>query len=48
MKRGLVCIAPIGMYKNVVRVAPPLVITESQAHETLDIFEASVRAATGR
>ncbi len=48
MKRGLVCIAPIGMYKNVIRVAPPLVITEAQAHETLDIFEASVKAATGR
>jgi len=48
MRHGLVCIAPIGMYKNVIRMAPPLVITEAQAHESLDIFEAALKAATGR
>jgi len=42
LKRGLICIAPIGLYKNVIRVAPPLVITQEQAAETLDIFEESV------
>jgi len=47
-RRGLVCIAPIGMYRNVIRVAPPLVITEEQAQESLDIFEAALKAATGR
>jgi len=45
MRHGLVCIAPIGMYKNVIRMAPPLVITEEQAHESLDIFEAALKAA---
>jgi len=44
-QRGLICIAPIGMYHNVVRVAPPLVITEEQAHETLDLFETALHAA---
>ncbi len=43
--RGLACIAPIGMFGNVIRVAPPLVITEEQVNETLDIFEASLKAA---
>jgi len=42
LQRGLICIAPIGLYKNVIRVAPPLVITEEQAAESLDIFEESV------
>jgi 4-aminobutyrate aminotransferase-like enzyme len=46
-QRGLAMIAPIGMYGNVLRVAPPLVITEAQAHESLDIFEAALDAATG-
>jgi 4-aminobutyrate aminotransferase/(S)-3-amino-2-methylpropionate transaminase len=44
-QRGLIMIAPIGLYDNVIRVAPPLVITEDQADESLDIFEASVEAA---
>jgi len=44
-QRGLICIAPIGLYNNVIRVAPPLVITEEQANETLDIFEQALHAA---
>ena len=44
-QRGLVCIAPIGMYGNVVRVAPPLVVTEDQANEALAIFEQALHAA---
>jgi len=44
-QRGLMCIAPIGLYSNVIRVAPPLVITEEQANEGLDIFEEAVAAA---
>ncbi len=43
--RGLACIHPIGMFGNVIRVAPPLVITEDQVGESLDIFEAGLRAA---
>lgn len=44
-QRGLCMIAPIGMFGNVLRVAPPLVITEEQAHESLDIFEAALETA---
>jgi 4-aminobutyrate aminotransferase len=44
-QRGLCIIAPIGMFGNVIRVAPPLVINEAQVHETMDIFEAAVAAA---
>jgi 4-aminobutyrate aminotransferase-like enzyme len=32
-------IGSVGVFGNVIRVAPPLVITEAQAHESLDIFE---------
>ncbi len=42
---GLACIHPIGMFGNVIRVAPPLVITEEQVGESLEIFEAALRAA---
>ncbi|MGI5817526.1 MAG: aspartate aminotransferase family protein [Armatimonadota bacterium] len=44
-QRGLIMIAPIGLCSNVIRVAPPLVITEEQANETLDIFEEAFEAA---
>jgi 4-aminobutyrate aminotransferase-like enzyme len=37
-QRGLL-IGSVGIFGNVVRVAPPLVITEAEAHESLDIFE---------
>ncbi|MHB9022721.1 MAG: aspartate aminotransferase family protein [Armatimonadota bacterium] len=32
-------IGSVGVFGNVVRIAPPLVITEAEAHESLDIFE---------
>ena len=32
-------IGSVGVFGNVLRVAPPLVITEAEAHESLDIFE---------
>jgi len=32
-------IGSVGLFSNVIRVAPPLVITEAEAHESLDIFE---------
>jgi 4-aminobutyrate aminotransferase/(S)-3-amino-2-methylpropionate transaminase len=32
-------IGSVGIYGNVIRVAPPLVITEAQAHESCDIME---------
>ncbi len=35
-------IGSVGMFGNVIRVAPPLVITEAEAHESLDIFERSL------
>ncbi|HEY3397050.1 MAG TPA: aspartate aminotransferase family protein [Armatimonadota bacterium] len=43
--RGLVLIAPIGMYGNVLRVAPPLVVTDAEVQESLDIFAAALKAA---
>ena len=43
--RGIACIHPIGMFGNVIRVAPPLVITEEQVGESLGIFEDSLKAA---
>jgi 4-aminobutyrate aminotransferase/(S)-3-amino-2-methylpropionate transaminase len=32
-------IGSVGIYGNVIRVAPPLVINEAQAHESCDILE---------
>jgi 4-aminobutyrate aminotransferase/(S)-3-amino-2-methylpropionate transaminase len=32
-------VGAVGIYGNVIRVAPPLVITEAQAHESCDIME---------
>ena len=45
MQRGLVLIAPIGMYGNVLRVAPPLVISEAEVQESLGIFEEALGVA---
>ena len=42
--RGLCLIAPIGMYGSVLRIAPPLVISEAQMLEGLDILEKAVGA----
>ena len=44
-QRGLAMIAPIGMFGNVIRIAPPLVVTREQMDESLDIFKAAVQAA---
>ncbi len=38
-ERGLLLIAPIGLYGNVLRISPPLVITEEEAKLGLDILE---------
>jgi 4-aminobutyrate aminotransferase-like enzyme len=35
-------IGSVGVFGNVIRVAPPLVITEAEAYESLDIFEKAV------
>jgi len=35
-------IGSVGVFGNVIRVAPPLVITEAEAHESLDLFEAAL------
>jgi 4-aminobutyrate aminotransferase/(S)-3-amino-2-methylpropionate transaminase len=37
-RHGLL-IGSVGIFGNVIRVAPPLVINEAEAHESLDIFE---------
>lgn len=37
-EKGLL-IGSVGIFGNVIRVAPPLVINEAEAHESLDIFE---------
>lgn len=41
-KNGLL-IGSVGIYGNVIRIAPPLVITEAQAHESIDIMEKSLK-----
>lgn len=43
-QRGLLLIAPIGMHGNVLRIAPPLIITEEQVADALTIFGAVCRA----
>lgn len=37
-QQGLL-IGSVGVFGNVIRVAPPLCITEAEAHESLDLFE---------
>ncbi|HUT75156.1 MAG TPA: aspartate aminotransferase family protein [Armatimonadota bacterium] len=46
-QRGLLMIAPIGSYGNVLRLAPPLVITEQELDTGVDILDATLSAATG-
>jgi 4-aminobutyrate aminotransferase-like enzyme len=38
IRRGLLLIEPIGLHKNVVRVAPPLVLTAEQAREATAVL----------
>ena len=40
-RNGLL-IGSVGIFGNVIRVAPPLTITEAEAHESMDIFEKSL------
>lgn len=46
-RRGLLLIAPIGFYGNVVRISPPLVITEEEAAVGLDLLEAAIAEVVG-
>lgn len=39
-------IGGVGMYGNVVRVGPPLIISEAQAHESIDIMETCLSKLT--
>ncbi len=43
-QRGLLLIAPIGMHGNVIRVAPPLVITQREAETAMKIVADACRA----
>lgn len=45
-RRGLLLIAPIGFYGNVVRIAPPLVITETEALAGIEILSAALVEVT--
>ncbi len=47
-KRGLAMIAPIGLHHNVIRIAPPLVITEAQAKAGLEILREAIEVVSGR
>ncbi|RKY70844.1 MAG: 4-aminobutyrate--2-oxoglutarate transaminase, partial [Candidatus Latescibacterota bacterium] len=41
--RSGVLVGRVGLYGNVIRIAPPLVITEEQAEEALGIFSKVLR-----
>lgn len=43
-KHGLILISPIGFYGNVIRIAPPLVISSELMMKGLDIIEDAVRS----
>lgn len=45
-RRGLLLIAPIGFYGNVLRLAPPLVITEQEARLGVRLLAQAIEAAT--
>jgi 4-aminobutyrate aminotransferase-like enzyme len=45
-QRGLLLIAPIGFYGNVLRIAPPLVITAEEAAAGCDLLAEAIAAAT--
>jgi 4-aminobutyrate aminotransferase/(S)-3-amino-2-methylpropionate transaminase len=46
-QRGLLLIAPIGFYGNVLRIAPPLVITEDEANAGIDLLAEAIAEAAG-
>lgn len=41
-KKGLILIAPIGFYGNVIRIAPPLVISDELLNKGLNILEQAI------
>lgn len=43
-RSGLIMIAPIGFYGNVIRIAPPLVISEELLNKGLDIMENAIKS----
>jgi 4-aminobutyrate aminotransferase-like enzyme len=47
-RRGLLMIAPIGFYGNVLRIAPPLVMTQQEAATGCDILEEVMAGLAGR
>jgi 4-aminobutyrate aminotransferase len=46
-ENGLLMIAPVGHYGNVLRLAPPLVINEQELNTALDILEAAFEECAG-
>ena len=46
-RKGLLLIEPIGLGGNVIRVAPPLVVTEEQAEVGIDILDRAMAEAEG-
>ena len=46
-QRGIVMIAPIGFYSNVIRIAPPLIMTEEEAQLGADLLEEAIAAVVG-
>ncbi|MBI3970302.1 MAG: aspartate aminotransferase family protein [Chloroflexi bacterium] len=46
-RRGLLLIAPIGFYGNVIRVAPPLVIAEEEALAGVELLAEAIAEAAG-
>jgi len=45
IRRGLLLLAPIGLHKNVVRIAPPLVLTAGQAREGIAVLAQALAEA---
>lgn len=46
-QKGLLLIAPIGFYGNVIRIAPPLVVNRQQAKRGCDIIEEALSEISG-
>ncbi len=46
--RGLLLIAPIGFYGNVIRIAPPLMISQELADKGVDILESVLMDISGK
>jgi 4-aminobutyrate aminotransferase len=44
-QRGLLMIAPIGLYGNVLRIAPPLIISERDLEQGVEILDEAMAAA---